>query len=416
MNVLIASGEYPPYSHFGGLGTHTRLLAEGLVCAGHRVVVVSTHYRRTLTIQRESLHLVLYDAREFSEFRGTSAQFFERFTKAILATLPDHLESIGFRPDVVHSQAPHFLTALAELGDLYSCPIVATAHTSVRAIANALGRPVDPQQDEWDRSLCSVPDLLICVSKALKELFSSEYGARPERIRTVINGVDVAGARARLTRSRSGALRNRLAGSGKIVVQAGHLNVHKGLFAMLDSARDVLAQGVKVRYLLAGPMAHECRDRFTDAVKSDLRLAASVRWLGVLKHESALKLMAIADALLFPTLFDACGYVALEAQVHGTPVIASSVGGVREVIEHGITGLLIPPLNTAPPQIDVNAFTEAQISLLQDDQKRRMLGEHASQLVSKRFSQSSMVHETVECYRFLLSRGGKIKNYPLDTE
>jgi glycosyltransferase involved in cell wall biosynthesis len=94
--------------------------------------------------------------------------------------------------------------------------------------------------------------------------------------------------------------------------------------------------------------------------------------------------------------------VALEAQVHGTPVIASCVGGVGEIMQHGVTGVLIPPKNTAPPEIDTAAFTEAQISLLEDDCGCKVLGEQASKIAGERFSQSTMVSQTVDCYCSLL--------------
>ena len=64
MNILLTCIEYPPFVHRSGLGTHTRLLAEGLAAKGHRVVVLSADERSTYSIMRRGVTVVFQDVRE----------------------------------------------------------------------------------------------------------------------------------------------------------------------------------------------------------------------------------------------------------------------------------------------------------------------------------------------------------------
>jgi glycogen synthase len=400
VNVLITSNEYPPYSHGGGLGTHTQLLAEGLSRVGHRVAVISVHHRRACEVKEGGLHLLLYDAREHQGLRISSTQFFASLAEQIATTAPAALDRIGFRPSVVHSQSRQLLDAAESLSRWFNCSLVGQAHISRRHMSRILGAEPDPEFDAGERRLCEIPQRVIFVSEALKTIMCRDFDVPRERARVVRNGVDIHAATARLTKLRRSELRRRFAPAGeKIVVFAGYLSTEKGLFALLNSAQLVLNSGLKVRYLLAGPLADQVRDEFDEIISSDARLASAVQWLGPLKHENAMKLIAAADIFVHPTLFDACSYVALEAMAHGTPVIASDVGGFPEIMEHDVTGHLIPMRNRVPPAIDMDALVERQIALLTDESQAEACAAACIRHVREHFSQDLMIQRTLDCYR-----------------
>ncbi|MBV8936925.1 MAG: glycosyltransferase family 4 protein [Alphaproteobacteria bacterium] len=99
-----------------------------------------------------------------------------------------------------------------------------------------------------------------------------------------------------------------------------------------------------------------------------------LNWAGVLGDMEIAKRLASADLYVWPALNEAFGMALLEAQASGVPVVAGGGGGVGEVVEPGVTGLLVPPG-------DAPAFAEAVRSLIADPRRRAAFGEAARQRV-----------------------------------
>jgi len=89
--------------------------------------------------------------------------------------------------------------------------------------------------------------------------------------------------------------------------------------------------------------------------------------LGFLPRQHLATLYASADLCVFPSHTETCGLVALEAMSSGVSVIAADAGGFRESVHHGVTGLLVPPL-------DPHRYAEAIIELTLDPPRRFLLG------------------------------------------
>jgi glycosyltransferase involved in cell wall biosynthesis len=105
-----------------------------------------------------------------------------------------------------------------------------------------------------------------------------------------------------------------------------------------------------------------------------------------------------ADIFVLPTRGDAFGIVFLEAMAHGTPVVASAVGGVPEVVEDGVTGVLAPPG-------DPDAFAEAIGRLAGDPALRRRLGEAGRRRLAERFSIPRAMEGMAAAYAACLAGG-----------
>src|ERR1700761_7353361 len=107
LNILLTSFEYPPYLHWGGLGTHSNLLAEGLASAGHRVVVLTIDFRTTRVEQRNGVTVILNDVRRYRDVRKPFTEFLRDINGALASSTPGILESLGFTPSIIHGQASH---------------------------------------------------------------------------------------------------------------------------------------------------------------------------------------------------------------------------------------------------------------------------------------------------------------------
>lgn len=123
-----------------------------------------------------------------------------------------------------------------------------------------------------------------------------------------------------------------------------------------------------------GALEGEIRERLRDAPR--------VRWLGF--RTDIAQVLSALDVLAMPSRSEAFGMSALEAMAVGTPVVATGVGGLREIVDDGVTGLLIPPK-------DPDALAAALIRLAGDSGLREWMGRAGVARAAERFSQAAMV-------------------------
>jgi N-acetyl-alpha-D-glucosaminyl L-malate synthase BshA len=132
----------------------------------------------------------------------------------------------------------------------------------------------------------------------------------------------------------------------------------------------------------------------------DLGIHARVRFLG--KQEQVNELLPLADLLLMPSELESFGLVALEAMACKVPSIATRVGGVPELIEDGVTGLLYPVG-------DVDAMAEGALSLLTDKPRLDAMREAARKSAKKSFCATSVVSQYVRYYEQILNADNRSK-------
>jgi glycosyltransferase involved in cell wall biosynthesis len=107
-------------------------------------------------------------------------------------------------------------------------------------------------------------------------------------------------------------------------------------------------------------------------------IAERIAFRGMLPHEDVLREYVDADIFVLPSRWEGCPNVVLEAMAHGVPVVATTVGGVTELVEHGVSGILVPPQ-------DPRALADALASLARDRQRRVTMGAAARER-SRRFT------------------------------
>jgi glycosyltransferase involved in cell wall biosynthesis len=190
--------------------------------------------------------------------------------------------------------------------------------------------------------------------------FEREGYARPERIRVVRNGVDLDALGALPTKSE---LRKELGLEEGVTygVYVGKFEYRKGLTFLMEALGKIEAPDFRFLALGAGSMEPEMHGH------------PVMRCLGY--REDAVRYIKAADFLVLPSLYEGLPNVVLEAMAVGTPVIATRVDGVPEVIEHGRSGLLLEPGDAA-------RMGEAMGRLVLDRELReRLAGEASARVV-----------------------------------
>jgi glycosyltransferase involved in cell wall biosynthesis len=231
--------------------------------------------------------------------------------------------------------------------------------------------------------------VLVCQSDLRQ---ARRYRLSPESKMTVIlNGLDVSRKpeAVNVVRRRS---EFGLAADGPIIGTVSRLHRQKGVVHLLRAGPSIFGAfpGSRIVVVGDGPQADKMR-------REARRLRIGERCLFLGAREDARALMTVFDIFVLPSLWEGLPFVLVEAAALGTPIVATSVDGVPEIIEDGQTGLLVPPG-------DSRTLSEAVIRLLRNQSEADRLAERARILVPPRFPLRRMVEQTQNLYLELLNR------------
>ena len=191
---------------------------------------------------------------------------------------------------------------------------------------------------------------------------------------------------------REGARPPGLPAGGRIILCVANLIHYKGHLDLLAAAGEALPAFPDVALVLVGEGS--MRRPIQDAVARH-GLGGRVHLLG--QREDVSALLAASDYFVLPSHEESFSNALLEAMAYGLPVIATAVGGNPEVVEDGVTGLLVPPRDPA-------ALAKAMITLLVDPAAARRMGQMGRARAAKVFPLDHTVHEIEALYETLLAR------------
>jgi glycosyltransferase involved in cell wall biosynthesis len=236
-------------------------------------------------------------------------------------------------------------------------------------------------------------DRVICISEAIRRI-CLESGVPEAKTALVPSGIDLAAARA-ATRSRE-VVREELTGGERrlLLLTAASLTDHKGHRYLLDAMPRVAAELPQALLLLVGTGELEGGLK---AQANTLALEEHVRFLGW--RDDLPDLMQAADLFVMPSHLEGLCTAAMDAQAAGLPVVATTAGGLPEVVADGVTGRLVPPR-------DPEALAGAILELLRDRKARARMARAAAEAAARRFDKARMVEGTLRVYGELTGPSG----------
>lgn len=250
------------------------------------------------------------------------------------------------------------------------------------------GDILTPMQRRIQKWVCRLADCVLVNAEAIRDTLI-EQGYRPDNIVVIRNGIVLSKFGRR---EKGAALRQELGlpPSAPLVFVFSRLNGMKGVEYFLDAAAIVAAKFPDVRFLVVGDGAHR---KELEGHARRLGLAQLVTFTGF--RTDVPDLLPEATVSVLPSLSEGLSNSLLESMASGVPVIAASVGGNPEIIEHGVSGLLVPPLNSA-------ALAAAIGSVLEDSRLAASFGEAGRRRVAEVFSMERSVGEVESLYERLV--------------
>lgn len=245
----------------------------------------------------------------------------------------------------------------------------------------------------WLRRIQNLSGAVLANATPIRDALIAEDGFAPEKLRVIHNGVEIEKFQ------RNGSAREHLfpkASDGKFIVLVGNMQTDvKGHPWLIESAPAVVREFPSTRFVLAGD--GEQRAKFERQV-AELGLQQNFLFLG--RRADIPEILACCDIAVLPSRAEGLPNAALEYMAAGLPTVLSRVGGNAELVENGVTGLLVPAENSP-------ALSAALLKLLHDPGLARQIAQNGHQFIVRNFSFERLVREVDDLYTELLQRYGR---------
>jgi len=399
MKALLLTNEYPP-NVYGGAGVHVEYLSRELAklmevevrCFGEQL-----DESKPLTVRGTTV--------DPSRFDGADQRI-----KPVLNALA-HSIDFNIKPsgaDVVHCHTwySHFGGIAAKLA--YGIPLVITAHSL---------EPLRPWKREqlgggydfssWiEKTALEMADAVIAVSKETKADILNHFDVDESKIEMIYNGIDTTQYHKVSTKfcfEKYGIDPDK-----PFVLFVGRITRQKGIVHLVNAIQ-YMSPDCQVVLCAGAPDTKEIAKEMSDAVDVARKLRDGIIWIEeMVSKETAIELYSNAAVFCCPSIYEPFGIINLEAMACETPVVASAVGGIKEVVVHGETGLLVPveQLKVAPFEpVDPKQFSrdlaEAVNQLIADPALCKKMGAASRARAVETFSWTAIAEQTAELYKRL---------------
>ncbi len=380
MKVTFFTKEYPPYI-YGGAGVHIKNLAANL----SRIIDVEVRCIGDQAVKKERLEVKGYQAWD-RMWEGKNPLF-----NSALGTFSCNLSMVrdAIDADIVHSHTWYAALAGYMAKILYNKPYVATVHSL---------EPLRPWKQEqlgrsyylttWvEKVALENADRIVAVSEHSSREILSYFNVEKKRIRVIHNGIDLETWHP----VSSTATLQAFNVNEDYILFVGRTSRQKGMSHLID-AMEYIDPKVRLICCTSAPDTPEVEKEIAEKVARQPRIL----WINtLLREEQNIELYSHASVFVCPSVYEPFGIINLEAMACEVPVVASAVGGIKEVVVDGETGVLVPPA-------DPRALAEAVNSLLRDRSRARKMGLAGRARVEKYFSWELIASKTLDMYRELI--------------
>lgn len=363
MKTLLLTNEYPPHI-YGGAGVHVDYLSRELA----KLMEVEV---RCFGEQKEDMGNL--SVRGF----GTGSPAME-CPKPLQSPLGASRRCVDFNGAGIIADLVHCHTWYTHLGGImaklnYGIPLVITVHSL---------EPLRPWKREqlgggydfslWvEKTALEMADAVIAVSEETKRDVLSLFNVREERISVIHNGIDLGEYKQTHDETALSALG--IDPSRPYILFVGRITRQKGIIHLVRAIRH-LNPGFQVVLCAGAPDTLEIAAEMQQAVAAAREHHGEIIWIEkMVTRPEAIALYSGARVFVCPSIYEPFGIINLEAMACGTPVVASAVGGIKEVVVDGETGYLIPlkqmsesPFEATEPEAFA-ADLAAKVNLLMAD-------------------------------------------------
>ena len=399
MKTLFFTREFPPYV-YGGAGVHVEYLAEELSKL-MKVEIRSFGDQNTsegnLTVKGFPYENPLFDSTD-SKLKAV----FQTLNTGLLMNT-DFIDA-----DIVHCHTwyAHFAGIVAKL--CYGIPLVITTH-SLEPLRpwkrEQLGRGYDAST--WiEKTAIEMADALIAVSEETKEDVLKYFNVDEKKVKVIYNGINL---QQYITTSESETLDEYHIDKTKpYVLFVGRITRQKGIIHLVNAIK-YIDENTKIVLCAGAPDTKEIVLEMELAVNEIKKTRKNVIWIDkMLEKKQVIQLYSHAAVFCCPSIYEPFGIINIEAMACNTAVVASAVGGIKEVVVNGETGILIPveqqteaPYEPVNPDKFARDLADGINNVINNPTLRNSMAQKGRKRVEEYFDWISIAKQTEELYKSL---------------
>jgi len=360
VNICFFSQEYPPETHAGGIGTYTYNMAGALVKLGHTVHVITSTQHQDSTFQDDGIWV--------HRIRQCKSRIKELSIFNYSYAAAKKLSEIDCRFDIVQSSefgSEAFWFALHK-----KHPLVTRLATPYFLIEKMNGKAFlgpRPLFNWMEKKQTLRSDGIFASTKAIAKEVTEHWGINPSRVEIIPNSIDVS----RIVRIGEIETVQNILRDKNYLLYFGRLEERKGVHILSQALPDVFGQFPDIYMVFAGSDSGYRGLSMREYIKrSAHKYSENIIFLDNLPHEKLFPVVKSAKMVILPSLWEAFGFVCVEAMALGRPVIATSGSGFEEIIENNISGYLVEPGNR-------ELLAGKIINVLKDEGGLRLISEGA---------------------------------------
>ncbi len=400
MRALILTNEFPP-EIYGGAGVHVDELTRHL----RDLIELDIRTFGTASADEPGWRVRGYPpAHDVTDADPRLGPLFAALSRDIgMAAEPVNADVVH-----VHTWYTHLAGILARLA--YRIPLVLSVH-SLEPLRpwkrEQLGGGYDVSS--WvERTAIETADAVIAVSQGTRADVLRLFDVDPARVHVIHNGID---AEFYHPDAATDALdRYGVDRTVPYVLFVGRITRQKGIIHLVR-AIEHLDPGIGVVLCAGQPDTPEIGREMAEGVRAAQAVRSNVVWIGeMVSREAARQLYSHAAVFCCPSVYEPFGIINLEAAACETPVVASAVGGIPEVVVDGETGLLVPvelraddPMSPIDPDRFERNLAGAINALMADAPAREVMGKAARRRAVERFSWTAIAAQTADLYRTVVA-------------
>ena len=384
MNICLISREYFPDVTLGGIGTYTRNMSRALCDLGHNVHVITSTKGKDTTYTDNGLTFHLLSQRRVLP----KEIWYLRYSHAVKR----QFLSIDCRFDIV--QASEFAAEALWLSIGHSARLItrlATPLFLVRKLMRKGNVAQRPLVNWMERFQTTHSDAIFSSTHVLADVVCDNWKLDRTNVAVIPNSIDIK----RVIRLGDGRSETLPFGINEYLLFFGRLEERKGVHILAQALPAVFKQFPKIKVVFAGEDHGFRGQSMLDYVmQCAVEYQENIIFLGGCPQEKLFPVLKSAKLVVLPSLWEAFGFVSIEAMALGRPVIATSGSGFAEIIENGVSGLLVEPGNQ-------EALSAQIIRCLSGDEDLRKIS-HNAKIRALEFEVSEIANRLEHYYETVL--------------
>ena len=399
MKVLFYTKEFPPYV-YGGAGVVVEYLADEL----EKIMDIDVRCFGDQDVTTEHLTVTGFPS-DNPDFKNTDNKL-----KAVLNSLSTCLQMNADKvdADVVHCHTwyAQFAGIVAKL--CYGVPLVITTH-SLEPLRpwkrEQLGRGYDASS--WvEKTAIEMADAIIAVSKETKEDVLKYFDVDKDKIKVIYNGINLN--EYVVTSETSTLEKFGIDQSKPFVLFVGRITRQKGIIHLVNAIK-YIDPDTQIILCAGAPDTPEIAKEMEDSVNEVKKTRDNIIWIDeMLPKNEVIQLYSHADVFCCPSIYEPFGIINVEAMACETAVVASAVGGIKEVVVDGETGILVAleqqnvaPFEPLDPEKFAKDLAEGVNKLISNKELKDKMAKKGRKRVEDKFDWSAIAKEHKELYKSL---------------